>query len=133
MAVYKCKMCGGALNILEGMTVCECEYCGSKQTVPVTDDERKMKLFDRANKLLRNCEFDKAGSVFESIIDEYPDEAEGYWGSLLCKYGIEYVDDPVTGKKVPTCHRSSFDSFTPWGQVLLKVYKIYPTSVDTGM
>lgn len=29
---------------------------------------------------------------------------------MLCKYGIEYIDDPATGKKVPTCHRSSFDS-----------------------
>lgn len=29
---------------------------------------------------------------------------------MLCKYGIEYVDDPATGKKIPTCHRSSFDS-----------------------
>jgi ribosomal protein L29 len=29
---------------------------------------------------------------------------------VLCKFGIEYVDDPATGKKIPTCHRSSFDS-----------------------
>ena len=29
---------------------------------------------------------------------------------VLCKYGIEYVDDPATGKKVPTCHRSSYES-----------------------
>lgn len=29
---------------------------------------------------------------------------------MLCKYGIEYVDDPATGKKIPTCHRSSFES-----------------------
>ena len=29
---------------------------------------------------------------------------------MLCKYGIEYVDDPATGKKIPTSHRSSFDS-----------------------
>ena len=28
MAVLKCKMCGGSLDITEGMTVCECEYCG---------------------------------------------------------------------------------------------------------
>ena len=27
MAVFKCKMCGGGLNVTEGMTVCECEYC----------------------------------------------------------------------------------------------------------
>ena len=36
--------------------------------------------------------------------------AEAYWGLVLCKYGIEYVDDPKTGDKIPTCHRSSFDS-----------------------
>lgn len=41
---------------------------------------------------------------------EFPEEAEAYWGLVLCRYGIEYVDDPATGKKVPTCHRSSFDS-----------------------
>ena len=39
MAVLKCKMCGGTLEIQEGMTVCECEYCGSVQTVPQLDDE----------------------------------------------------------------------------------------------
>ena len=110
MAVIRCKMCGGDLAYQEGMTVCECEYCGSKQTIPIADNEKKMKLFDRANRLRINCEFDKAGGVYESIIEEFPEEAEGYWGNLLCKYGIEYVDDPADGRKVPTCHRSSFDS-----------------------
>ena len=120
MAVLKCKMCGGTLDIQEGMTVCECEYCGSKQTIPIVDNEKKLKLFDRANRLRINCDFDKAGSVYESIIEEFPEEAEGYWGNLLCKYGIEYVDDPATGDKVPTCHRSSFESFMDeeWGRAL---------------
>ncbi len=27
----------------------------------------------------------------------------------LCNYGIEYIDDPATAKKVPTCHRASFE------------------------
>lgn len=111
MAILKCKMCGGGLNIEDGSTVAVCEYCGSKQTVPRADDEKKMKLFDRANRLRFNCEFDKAGEVYENIIEEFPEEAEAYWGNLLCKYGIEYVDDPATGDKIPTCHRSSFDSF----------------------
>ena len=110
MPVIKCKMCGGDLNIVEDSTVCECEYCGTKQTVPKVDDEKKLKLFSRAGKLLRACEFDKASGVFESIIADFPEEAEAYWGLILCKYGIEYVDDPATGKKVPTCHRSSFES-----------------------
>ena len=110
MAIIKCKMCGGNLNIQEDSTVCECEYCGTRQTVPKADDEKKMTLFARAGRLLRGCEFDKAAGVFESIVADFPEEAEAYWGLVLCKYGIEYVDDPATGKKIPTCHRSSFDS-----------------------
>ena len=110
MPIIKCKMCGGDLNIVEDSSVCECEYCGTKQTVPKVDDEKKLKLFARAGKLLRSCEFDKASGVFESIISDFPEEAEAYWGLVLCKYGIEYVDDPATGKKIPTCHRSSFES-----------------------
>ena len=110
MAVIKCKMCGGDLNITEGLSVVECEYCGSRQTIPTADNEKKLTLFARAGRLLRGCEFDKASGVFESIVADFPEEAEAYWGLVLCKYGIEYVDDPATGKKVPTCHRSSFDS-----------------------
>ena len=53
---------------------------------------------------------DKAAGIYEAIVADFPDEAEAYWGLVLCKYGIEYVDDPATGKKIPTCHRSSFDS-----------------------
>lgn len=110
MAVIKCKMCGGDLKLVEGSTVCECEYCGTKQTVPSMDNEKKLTLFSRAGRLLRACEFDKAAGVFETIVADFPQEAEAYWGLVLCKYGIEYVDDPATGKKIPTCHRSSFES-----------------------
>ena len=109
MAVFKCKMCGGDLNIDADINVVECEYCGTTQTVPTADNEKKMSLFARANKLRAACDFDKAAGVYESIVTEFPEEAEAYWGLILCKYGIEYVDDPATGKKVPTCHRSSFD------------------------
>ncbi len=110
MTIIKCKMCGGELKIIPDSSICECEYCGSKQTIPTTDDEKRLKLYERANKLRSGCEFDKAAGVYESIVSEYQDEAEAYWGLVLCKYGIEYVDDPKTGKKIPTCHRSSFDS-----------------------
>ncbi len=103
-------MCGGELNIEPESTICECEYCGSKQTIPNTDDEKRLKLYERANRLRFDSEFDKAAGVYESIVADYQEEAEAYWGLVLCKYGIEYVDDPATGKKVPTCHRSSFDS-----------------------
>ena len=110
MAVLKCKMCGGDLDINAGVTVVECEYCGTKQTVPSADDEKKITLFSRANRLRFACEFDKAFGVYESIIAEFQEEAEAYWGLVLCKYGIEYVEDPTTFKRIPTCHRTSFDS-----------------------
>ena len=110
MAIIKCKMCGGDLNLVEDASTAECEYCGSVQTVPKVDDEKKLTLFARANRLRAACEFDKAAGIYESIVADFPEEAEAYWGLVLCKYGIEYVDDPATGKKIPTCHRSSFDS-----------------------
>ena len=110
MAILKCKMCGGDLNIVEGETVAVCEYCETKQTVPTADNEKKLTLFARANRLRAACEFDKAAGIYETIVADFPEEAEAYWGLLLCKFGIEYVDDPATGKKIPTCHRSSFDS-----------------------
>ena len=110
MAIIKCKMCGGDLEVVAESRVAVCEYCGTQQTVPSADNEKKLTLFGRANRLRMACEFDKAAGVYESIVADFPEEAEAYWGLVLCKFGIEYVDDPATGKKIPTCHRSSFDS-----------------------
>ncbi|MCR5296148.1 MAG: TIR domain-containing protein [Clostridiales bacterium] len=104
--VIKCKMCGGELNITDESNICECEFCGTQQTIPVIDNEKKVNLFNRANRLRMNAEFDKAATVYASITAEFPEEAEAYWGLCLCKYGIEYVDDPLTGNKIPTCHRT---------------------------
>lgn len=110
MAIIKCKMCGGELILIDGASTAECEFCGSVQTIPNLDDEKKLIQFERAERLRKQCEFDKAASIYETIVADFRQEAEAYWGLVLCKYGIEYVDDPVTGKKIPTCHRSSFES-----------------------
>lgn len=105
MAIFKCKMCGGSLEIGENQSVATCEYCGTQQTLPKLDNEKKLALFSRANNLRIKSEFDKAAGIYESIIAEFHDEAEAYWGLVLCKYGIEYVDDGK-GNRVPTCHRT---------------------------
>ena len=110
MASYKCKMCGAPLDVENGQTVATCNFCGSKQTVANADDERKENLFNRANALRINCEFDKAQLAYQSILSIFPTEPEAHWGVTLCKYGIEYVDDPATKKKKPTIHRMSFES-----------------------
>lgn len=111
MTVIKCKMCGGDLHITEDMCVAECEHCGSLQTIPNLDHEKKVNLFSRANRLRMACEFDQAASVYESIVSEFPYEAEAYWGLVLCHYGIEYTSDvlfvdPLCGR-LPSCRTSS--------------------------
>lgn len=110
MAVLKCKMCGGDLTITKDKKIVECEFCGTTQTIPGSDNEKKTNLFNRANRLRIASEFDRAAGIYESIIAEFPNEAEAYWGLCLCKFGIEYVDDPKTAEKIPTCHRTSFES-----------------------
>ena len=55
MAIIKCKMCGGDLVLAEGSTIATCEYCGSTQTVPSADNEKKLTLFSRANRLRAAC------------------------------------------------------------------------------
>lgn len=112
MASIKCKMCGGDLLLTRGSTIATCEFCGSQQTVPAIDDDKKARLFNRANQYRMDSEFDKAYSTYESIVNDEPEEAEAYWGMLLSEYGVEYVDDPKTGKKVPTCHRTLVRSVT---------------------
>ncbi|MBE6755571.1 MAG: hypothetical protein E7555_03840 [Ruminococcaceae bacterium] len=110
MAIFKCKMCGGSLEINDNKTVAECEYCGTKQTLPKLGDERKANLYDRANHFRRNNEFDKAMSIYENILNEDKTDAESYWSIVLCRYGIEYVEDPTSHKRVPTVNRAQFTS-----------------------
>ena len=70
MAVLKCKMCGGDLDINAGVTVVECEYCGTKQTVSSTDDEITTNLYNRANNLRMKSEFDKAQEIYHYDSEE---------------------------------------------------------------
>ena len=39
MAIIKCKMCGGDIEISADKTFGTCEYCGSTMTLPKTDGE----------------------------------------------------------------------------------------------
>lgn len=110
MSTFKCKMCGGNLEIMDNSTVCECEYCGTQQTIPTIRDDVTANLFNRANNLRMKNEFDKAQELYEKIVSNNENESEAYWGIVLCKFGIEYVEDPATFKKIPTCHRTQLES-----------------------
>lgn len=109
MAVYKCKMCGANLEAAGGSSVCKCEYCGTNQTLPLADSDEVLGIFNRANHFRQQCEFDKAVQIYEKLVGR-TDDPELYYSLALCRYGIEYVDDPMTGRKIPTCHRTQYRS-----------------------
>ena len=110
MSVFKCKMCGGTIEFEQGATVGVCDSCGTKQTLPRLDDDKKANLYDRANHFRRNNDFDKAMSIYEQILNEDNTDAEAYWSLVLCRYGIEYVEDPASHKRIPTVNRAQFTS-----------------------
>ena len=111
MAIIKCKMCGGDIELSADKTFGTCDSCGSSMTFPKVDDEQRAAAFNRGNHFRRIGEFDKALAVYERIVAEDNTDAEAHWCCALCRFGIEYVEDPTTYEWLPTCHRSSFDSF----------------------
>lgn len=110
MSVLLCKMCGGDLEIREGMTTVKCPYCGTNQTLPKCSDEQRLRMYDRANHFRRSHDYDKAMAVYEQILNEDQTESEAYWSIVLCRYGIEYVEDPVTHRRIPTVNRAQYTS-----------------------
>lgn len=121
MSDYKCKICGGTLNVTEGSTTAVCEYCGNTQTVSKSRDEVIQNLLNRANHLRSICEFDKAQRTYEKVLEYDENDAEAHFGLLLSKYGIEYVKDPATGKYIPTCHRVQYESILTDGDYIAAI------------
>lgn len=103
--IIKCKMCGGDIEFTPGATYGTCEYCGSTSTIPQADDEQKLNRYNRANHFRQQCEFDKALNAYEKLLEQDDNDAEAHWGAVISRFGIEYVEDPATKKRIPTCHR----------------------------
>lgn len=109
MAVLRCSLCGGDLEVNSDYSVGVCKYCDSMITIP-KDIDKKGNLYNRAVFLRQNNEFDKAVEAYEDILKEDNSDAEAHWGLVLSKFGIEYVLDPNTQKRIPTCHRTQLQS-----------------------
>ncbi len=105
MACFRCKMCGGDLALTEMQSAGQCVYCGTVQTFPKLQDDRRANLYDRANHFRRGNDFDKAVGIYEQILNEDPTDAEAYWSLVLCRYGIQYVEDPASRRRIPTVNQ----------------------------
>lgn len=106
MSVLTCKMCGGDLNPADGMTTARCPYCGTNQTIPRLGSEKRIRLYDRANHFRRRNDYDMAMELYEEILNEDQTDSEAYWSLVLCRYGIEYVEDQTAHKRIPTINRT---------------------------
>lgn len=102
-------MCGDDIILNQDQTNGVCESCGTTTTLPKINEEQLVNLYNRANNFRRQNKFDNAIKIYEDIIREDDTQAEAHWGMVLCRYGIEYVVDPVSSERIPTCHRASYD------------------------
>ena len=110
MSVLKCKICGGSLEITGQASVCVCQYCGTKQTLPKLADDHRSSLYERADHFRRSNDFDKAINIYEQILNEDNTDAEAYWSLVLCRYGVEYVEDPKSNNRIATVNRMQYTS-----------------------
>ncbi|MBO4901488.1 MAG: TIR domain-containing protein [Lachnospiraceae bacterium] len=108
--VLKCKICGGDIEVGQDKCVGTCLYCGTKQALPKLVSEKKANLYDRAAHFQGINEFDKAQALYEQILAEDNTDAEIYWDIVLCRYGIEYVEDTKTHERIPTVNRTQYQS-----------------------
>lgn len=102
-----CQCCGAALKLAN--SVCTCVYCGTTNIVSGSTG-KYIDLLNRANKLRQQCEFDRAFRVYDEILAENGSYVDVLWAQTLCEYGIEYVQDPASGKYIPTLHRIKDES-----------------------
>lgn len=106
MAVFHCKMCGGAMDVRPDAATARCEHCGTRQTLPALRDARRENLYDCAGHFLRCGDFDKADAICRRILGEDAGDPEAHWLLALCRYGVVYAEDPVLYRRVPVLRRT---------------------------
>lgn len=110
MAALLCRCCGAKLEIKQGASIVKCGYCGVQQTVPILGFDEEALLWERAEGLRRSGEYDRAMSLYEQIASLCPDEPDVYWSKVLCRYGVEYVEEPKSHHRIPTLNRIQYTS-----------------------
>lgn len=102
----KCPQCGGEVTNDGNREFMFCTFCGSKVmfekkivelqgTVSVDGIASVKSMADRANILLANREFQRAGEYFDKILDVNPHFSRAYWGLLMCKIGANSNDELI--------------------------------------
>lgn len=108
MLTYLCRCCAAPLEVKQGATVCRCSYCDVMQTLPRLDHDEKAVLWERADALRRGAEYDRALAVYEELEALDPTDPDTFWCKTLCRYGVEYVEEQGSRRRVPTLNRIQY-------------------------
>lgn len=93
-----CNNCGALYQELSGYIFCpSCGYVHSE-----SHTEEQDRLLSGAYAQLRTGHFSSAENGFSAFCRQFPQDPEGYWGLLLCSYGIVY--EASGGELIPVCY-----------------------------
>ena len=97
MTLFKCKMCGGNLEVNEGVTVVECQYCGTRHTASDINKQNGEKniapMMERAFILLEDAKWDSANKYAEQVLDISPENEYAYLIKLLADRRVKTKED----------------------------------------
>ena len=100
----KCYKCGHDMTKTStGLLVCPlCHDQRYPRTIynPAVESE-----LSRAEDLRMQRDFDRAICIYENILSKDDNNYAAHWGLFLSKYGILYVNDPKTHKRIPNINR----------------------------
>ena len=105
-----CETCGGVLNYVADGKSAVCPFCGNEYFFKEEKSEALILALNRANAYRLANDFDGAITEYKLVAERNPSDAEAFWGLAISTYGIEYVEDPRTKKRVPTCRRTVIKS-----------------------
>lgn len=110
MPIYKCRMCESEIDDSDGKSLYICRSCGTSQTLPVSTSDKIISVFNRANHLRQQCEFNKSASLYEELLKHIDNDPEIYWQLTLCRYGVKYINESQINIMVPDCRRARYRS-----------------------
>ena len=64
--------------------------------------QKKKRLFENGENERKAGRFEEAIRQYQGYLNYGDEEAEPHWRIALCRYGVEYVQSPETGRHVPT-------------------------------
>ena len=106
-----CRTCGRDFIIHSHQKTRPCPGCQSLHARPRATGSSLADL-RRAHTQRAACQFTDAERNYQLVLNQHPDEAEALWGLALCQYGVAYVTDDRTGRRVPVLHFLQRTPFT---------------------